>query len=109
MTASRSSIRCWRLFERVARLAVLTDRLSVLPHVLVVVASEAAGHVEMADVAGVGPERHLHVRKDIAPIDVLHSQDGAIEVSPGGTRTLAGLSAIEVTERARDGLERCVF
>ena len=62
-----------QLFDRMARLAVLTDLPAVLRLVVVVVAAETARRIDVTDVVGVGAERHVHLRKHVAAIDVLHA------------------------------------
>src|SRR4030095_12383340 len=61
----------------VAVLALGADRRAVLRGVAAVVTAEAPGRRDVAEVVGIGAERHLHDRKDVAPVDVLQRRHGA--------------------------------
>ena len=54
-----------------AQRAILSNDLPVLRLVLVIVAAEAAGSVDMTNVIRVGTPLHVHVGKNIAGPDVL--------------------------------------
>src|SRR3984893_12648809 len=64
--------------------AVLTELLPVLRLVVVVVAPETARKSDVADVAGIGAKRHVHVGKHVAAIDLLDGNDGTIDVGTAG-------------------------
>src|SRR5476649_319042 len=51
------------LLDGMAGVAVLPDLLPVFGFMVVVVTAETAWGINVADVAGVGPELHVHVRK----------------------------------------------
>src|SRR5207247_8352067 len=58
-----------QLFDVMTTFAILPDRLAILRFVTVVVAAEAAGRVNMADVVRVGAETDLHLREDVAAVN----------------------------------------
>src|SRR5689334_2176965 len=62
--------------DGVADGAILADHLSVGAHVLAVVAAEAAGKVEVADIVGVSLPVNLHFREGRGAIDALQLGDG---------------------------------
>src|SRR6185436_19262880 len=84
-------------------LAILADLLPVLGHMLVGVTPETSWSIDVADVVDVGPERHLHVRKDAATIDVLRRKDGPADLGVSAGRRL---SLVEIAERARNRVDR---
>src|SRR5271157_3615580 len=59
------------LDHRMARVAILADRLAFLAHVVVIVAAEAALIVHVPDVVGMGLPGHLHGGKERGAIDAL--------------------------------------
>ena len=59
--------------------ALVADGLAVLVDVLVVMAAEAAGIELVADVVGIGPPVHAHVRKEVLAVDLADAVDGLVD------------------------------
>ena len=65
-----------------AQRAILTNDLAVLRLVLVIVAAEAAGSVDVTDVIRIGTPFHVHGRKNIARPRLLGTGDSGGETLP---------------------------
>src|SRR6188508_546476 len=89
-----------------AGLAILANLLPVLRHMLIVVAPETAWSIDVTDVVGVGPERHLHLRKNAATIDVLRRKDGPVDFVALSAVALSLLRLIEIAKGTRNRVAR---
>src|SRR6185295_1370611 len=87
-----------------ACLAVLTDLSAVLRLMLVVVTAETTGRIDVADVASVRAERHVHVRKNTASKNFLQRCDRFIDI---GCR-ISGNWLIKASQRCRNSGTRGV-
>jgi hypothetical protein len=68
--------------DRMTQLAIPAEHLSFPADVTSVVAAETARKYGMADVVGMSAPVDFHLRKDIAPIDLLHLGDGFLDCFP---------------------------
>ena len=67
--------------DRMAEIAILGDHLPVRRFVLAVMAAEAAGEIEVADVVRVGVPCDLHLGKEVPGVDLLHLLDRLLDGS----------------------------
>ena len=83
-----------------AGVAVAADELARVAHVLAVVAAEAAGGIEVADVVRVRLPVGLHFREEVGLVDALDFADGPFD-GPFLLRVQACVvGAIELSDRA---------
>ena len=83
-------------------LAILAEHLSFPADVISIVATETAGKYSMADVVGMSAPVDFHLRKDIAPIDLLHLGDGLLDCFSLPWIYLGILFHVEAIQGCRD-------
>ncbi|NIM00328.1 MAG: hypothetical protein GTO30_05890 [Acidobacteria bacterium] len=92
--------------ERVARLAILDDRVAVLVDVPVVVTTETAVGVHVADVVGVRRPIDIHLRKDIGDINCAGGVDRLVDRGAARLPEVRVVLAVKTRDPLADPRER---
>src|SRR5688572_3699266 len=88
----------------VTELAVLRDGPAVGGPVTVVVAAEAAGSVDVPDVAGISAPRDVHGRKDVLCPDCLRRRNRIADERRGDVATAGIETSQAIGDRSERGL-----